>query len=497
MATATLDIHADVVEHKVSRHLYGHFAEHLGRCIYGGIWVGEKSRIPNDGGLRCDVIEALEELELPCLRWPGGCFADNYHWEDGIGPRGERPRRYNLWWKQPETNHFGTEEFIRFCRAIKTEPYICANVGSGSPQEAMNWLEYCNSSQDTAYTDLRRAQRADDPHRVIFWGVGNENWGCGGRMRPGYYADLYKRFATYMRGRGDVPIQLIACGSNPGLLDWDAVLLDQLRGQHNLIDALAIHHYTRGGPPRRQDTDFPDAEYYPFIADVEEIRRHLARSLALLEAHDAYGPPIKLIMDEWGTWYANAVVETGLFQQNTLRDALFTAASFEMFHTIGPRFHMANMAQTVNVLQALILTKGPEMIRTPTYHVYDLYRAHRDATKLCTVAASHTVEGPNGEQFDALKATASLGSEDGAGALTVVNLDPARDLEVAVTVSGAQSFHVESARILTAERVQDCNDFDASEKVVPDVWEVQADGCGFILQLPAKSIVSAELGMTV
>ena len=254
---ATVKIGVDSPHHKISRYLYGSFAEHLGRCIYPGIWVGENSKIENDSGIRIDVIEALKKLNLPVLRWPGGCFADSYHWEDGIGPRENRPKRYNLWWNQPESNQFGTDEFIKFCRLIGTEPYICVNVGSGSPQEARNWLEYCNSIQDTYYTNLRSQNGSKGPYNIRFWGIGNENWGCGGHMHPEHYADLYRRFATYMRPRAEMKTKLVACGSIMGVPEWDKVFLDKMKKALNLVDYLAIHIYTKG----EDDIYFPEEEY--------------------------------------------------------------------------------------------------------------------------------------------------------------------------------------------------------------------------------------------
>jgi len=487
--TATVTIHPDVVLHKVSRYIYGHFAEHLGRCIYRGIWVGEDSKIENDGGLRKDTTAALRKLCLPVLRWPGGCFADCYHWMDGVGPRESRPMRHNLWWDQPESNQFGTDEFMRLCGVIETEPYICLNVGSGSPEEALGWVEYCNSTQDTALTGLRRENGHPEPYGVKFWGIGNENWGCGGRMRPEYYADLYRRFAAFIRRAGGADVKLIACGSNRSLRDWDERFLSRMKDAADLVDYIAIHHYLGHGI---SDTGFSDGEYVRLIESIGSLDAHLRLASAVADAHGTERHPIGVILDEWGTWYKEATVQSGLYQQNTMQDALFTAACFHLFHGHGKKLFMANMAQTVNVLQALVLTKGPGMVVTPTYHVYEMFMPHRDGMLLHTDVISPELKFSKAAARPAVSASATSARE-GSVFLSLVNLDLSRDIETEVRLAGTE-MQVKSARRLAAEDIRDHNTFDEPERVRPEEITFDAAGGPLRIALPSKSITTIEFG---
>ena len=321
-------IYTNAKKGQVSKYVYSHFMEHR-RCVYPG--YGEKIVAYQMIEVFTDVTQALKALELPALRWPGGCFADNYHWQDGIGPRSSRPRRFNLWWHQPETNEFGTHEFIRFCRMIGTEPYICANVGSGTVEEARSWVEYCNSSQDTELTRLRSENGSPEPFNVKFWGIGNENWGCGGSMEPAYYGHLYRNYATYMR-KTSPDIKLIACGSHPRVPEWDGIFLETLNRAHHLVDYIAIHIYSARG---MSDLNYSDDDYYELMGQVQIMEEHLERATALCRAYSTNAHQIGLIMDEWGTWFKEAQTETGLYQNSTMMDAVFTALSFHLFMNIS------------------------------------------------------------------------------------------------------------------------------------------------------------------
>ncbi len=483
-------VHPDVRLHTVSRYLYGHFAEHLGRCIYEGIWVGEDSPIENEGGIRLDTVRALKELELPVLRWPGGCFADNYHWMDGIGPRSERPRRHNLWWNQPETNEFGTDEFAAFCRMIGAEPYICLNVGSGTVEEARSWVEYCNSSQPTDLVRLRRDNGSPEPHNVKFWGIGNENWGCGGNLRPEHYADLYRRFATYVRGTAGADARLIACGSHPGIPEWDERFLAAMNGALHLVDYIALHIYSGGGT---SDTEFADEDYYGLIAAIDVMDRNIARAAGLAKACDPQEHRIGLVLDEWGTWYKEATVPTGLCQQNTMRDALFTAAGFHCFHRHADRLFMTNMAQTVNVLQALVLTQGPEMIVTPTYHVYEMFRPHRDGRLVACEVDGPTLSLPGGGERGAISASATR-SEDGGGLfLSVVNLDLENAITATVRVVGEGEWRVAQVRRLAGQDIRSHNTFEEPEAVRPEAIRVESEAPLETMEFPARSVTTIRL----
>lgn len=483
-------IHPDVRLHKVSKYIYGHFAEHLGRCIYDGIWVGEDSSIKNDNGIRLDTFSALKEVALPVLRWPGGCFADNYHWMDGIGDRAKRPRRQNLWWNQPESNHFGTDEFVRFCRMIEAEPYICLNVGSGSVEEAMGWVEYCNSDQSTILTDMRRENGYAEPHNVRFWGIGNENWGCGGNMNPEFYANLYLQYATYVRRIAGDGSHLVACGSHHTIDEWDERFLCAIKGKSNLVDSIAVHVYLGQGS---NDIDFPDEDYYRLLDSISKFDRTLKRAIGLAEAHSTYGHQIRVIMDEWGTWFAQVTVKSGLYQQSTMRDALFTAASFHLFHKLGESLYMTNMAQTINVLQALVLTKGPKLLKTPTYHVYEMFRPHRDGHLVsCSITGCPELPQSNAMKQSCVSVSTTV-SEDGTGlTVSLVNLHLSQPCQINLSLQSSQEWKIAKARRLTANDIRSHNTFENPANVQPQDINI-SDKEISDLKLPAMSITTIQL----
>lgn len=479
-------VHSEVRLGKVSRYLYSHFAEHLGRCIYGGIWVGKDSKIENDQGIRCDTMKALKKLALPAIRWPGGCFADTYHWREGIGPAGQRPKRHNLWWNQPETNQFGTEEFMQLCRMTDSEPYICLNVGSGTVEEARSWVEYCNSNQPTSLVKERGKNGHRESYNVKFWGIGNENGGCGGHMRPEYYADLYRRFATYVRKTTGEEAKLIACGGSP---EWDERFLESMKGALNLIDYIALHIYSGGVS---HDIDFTDEDYYKLIASIEVMDKNLTRAGGLAQAYSFYGHPIGVVLDEWGTWYKEATVATGLYQQNTMRDALFTAASFHCFHRHRNLF-MTNMAQTINVLQALILTKGPKMIVTPTYYVYEMFRPHRNGQLLACRVDAPFLKLPQAQEQKAISVSAT-GSEDGNELfLSILNLDLHNDFTGNIRVSGENKWKIKHVRRLAAKDIHAHNSFEEPEKVYSQEVSCADRREQSVIELPPQSITTMQI----
>jgi alpha-L-arabinofuranosidase len=453
-----LEIFPDVTLHKVNNNIYGQFIEHLGKCIYGGIWVGKESPIPNINGIRIDTIDALKNLEIPVLRYPGGCFADSYHWMDGIGEHNKRPKRLNIWWNQPEKNEFGTHEFMEFCNLIGTEPYICLNMGSGTIEEARSWVEYCNSNQDTTLVKMRRENGAEKPFNVKYWGVGNENWVCGGNMRPEYYADLYRRFSTYIRKTGGEDIKLIACGSYPSFIEWDERYLESMKGAESLVDFISLHIYTGWTLPC---LEFTETEYHKLISDIGIMERNLKRAINLTEAYSKKDHKIGVIMDEWGTWYKEAVVENGLFQQNTLMDALFTAVSFHTFHNLGESLHMTNMAQTANVLQSLILTKGDQLIKTPTYHVFELFKPHRNSSLLY-----HKLEQPkNNYKSDYDLLSVSISKSENEIFVSLVNLDLEDTFEIELDFNARDEYSLKEIKKIGAEKLNIHNNFDEPENI--------------------------------
>jgi alpha-L-arabinofuranosidase len=490
--TTTITLFPEVRRHTISRYLYSHFIEHLGRCIYEGIWVGDHPKIENMDGIRKDTAEALKAVALPALRWPGGCFADNYHWMDGIGPREKRPKKHNLWWNQPESNAFGTDEFMRFLGLVGSEGYFCLNVGSGTVEEACSWVEYCNSSQNSAMATLRKENGHPDPYNVKFWGVGNENWGCGGSMDPGFYADLYRRFSTYLRGIAGPEAKLIACGSYPNIPDWDEKFFANLKGGRclHLVDYIALHNYSGQG---KSDLDFTDEDYYSLIGQIEITEQAITRACGLAQAYSTFGHRVGVFLDEWGTWWREAVTGNGNYQQNTLQDALFAAANFHMFHTYGEWLYMTNMAQTLNVLQALILTRGPEMTVTPTYHIYEMFKPHRDASLIPAVTANvPRMKLPGGKEREALSISATVSPDGNEVFISLVNLDLKSSCEVVLNLPKDQGWRNSKTRVLGGGDIHDHNTFEEPHKVTPvDV----PTGEGILpvsMQLPGGSITTVE-----
>lgn len=368
---------------QLSKYLQGQFSEHLGRCIYGGLWVGTDSDIPNVNGIRSDVVNALKKLNIPVLRWPGGCFADEYHWRDGIGdPKKRRKIVNNNWGGTTEDNSFGTHEFFELCRQLDTEAYINVNVGSGTVQEMADWVEYMTGSGDSTMANLRAANGHPEPWSVKFLGIGNETWGGGGNMRPEYYADVYRRFQTFVRQYGKEPLYKIACGPNVDDYNWTDVLMERAAPY---MDGLSLHHYalTDTWENKGDAENFPDDEWTSLMYSAKRmdwlINEHTKRM-------DRYDPDhhVDLIVDEWGDWLKEATGTNPafLYQQNTLRDAMVAATTLTIFNKHADRIHMANIAQMVNVLQSMILTKDDQIILTPTYYVFEMFKFHQDAKRL-------------------------------------------------------------------------------------------------------------------
>lgn len=443
----------------INRNLYGHFSEHLGRCIYQGLYVGEDSAIPNVNGMRTDVVDALRHIRVPVLRWPGGCFADEYHWRDGVGAKGDRKRMVNTHWGYVvEDNSFGTHEFLELCRQIGCAPYINGNVGSGTVREMSEWVEYLNGDGDSSVVRERWANGRREPFGVTYFGVGNENWGCGGNMRPEYYADEYRRYQTYLRNYGENKLYKIACGPNTDNYQWTDVLMERA-GRY--MDALTLHYYTWLGATWQEKgsaTRFDARTYYLTLQKAMEMETLIDTHLQIMHRHDPEHR-VGLIVDEWGTWFN---VEPGtnpgfLYQQNTMRDAMVAALTLNIFNAHCDRVVMANLAQTVNVLQAVILTEGDKMVRTPTYHVFDLYKAHQDARAVdCQVrGAAQAADG-------LLQLHASASEKDGALTLTLTNVSADCPVEAEVELLGFSATAL-SGRILTGA-IDAYNDFDG-EKV--------------------------------
>lgn len=390
---AVLKINTEKKLSKINSEIYGHFSEHLGRCIYGGIYVGEDSSIENVNGMRSDVVKALKEIKVPVLRWPGGCFADEYHWKDGIGPKNSRKKMVNTHWGGVvEDNSFGTHEYFELCRQLGCKTYINGNMGSGTVQEMSEWVEYMTFEGTSPMSDLRNANGRKNPWKVDYFGVGNENWGCGGNMNPKYYANEYRRYQTYVRDyKPENHIQKICCGSNADFYDWTETVLDVCFAHcppvfHGFMDGLSLHYYVSPEDNwyvKGSATEFNEAIWYKTLSKAVYMDELIKKHGKIMDNYDP-DKNIGLIVDEWGTWYD---VEPGtnpgfLYQQNTMRDALVAAVILNIFNKHCDRVKMANIAQMVNVLQSVILTEGKYMIKTPTYYVFDLYKYHQDGQLL-------------------------------------------------------------------------------------------------------------------
>jgi alpha-L-arabinofuranosidase len=489
-ATNQLVIHADQGGQTINRNIYGHFSEHLGHCIYGGIWVGEDSAIPNTRGIRNDIVAALRKIKIPVLRWPGGCFADEYHWMDGIGPYADRPTMINTHWGGvTEDNHFGTHEFMDLCEQLGCEPCFCGNVGSGTVREMQQWVEYVTSDGVSPMTDLRKKNGHEQPWKLTYFGVGNENWGCGGNMTPEFYADQFRRYATYVRNFGSNRVFKIACGPSGGNTNWTDVLMQKGGRQ---MAGLALHYYCGTGRTSRSATQFDEGDWFALLQKALRMGDLITRHSAIMDKYDAQ-KRVALIVDEWGTWHA---VEPGtnpgfLYQQNTLRDALVAGVTLNIFNQHCDRVRMANIAQMINVLQAMILTDKEKMLLTPTYHVFEMYAVHHDATLLPTELTCADYEsGQN--KIPVLNVSAS---RDKAGKIhvSVCNLNPNTAADVNCSLSGVQPKAM-SGRVLTAPAMQAYNAFDNPEAVKPAEFNAfKLTGDGFTATLPAKSVVVLEV----
>ena len=498
----TVTIHADQGKQKIYKEIYGQFAEHLGSCIYGGLWVGENSQIPNINGYRKDVFDALKALQIPVLRWPGGCFADEYHWMDGIGPKEKRPKmQNNNWGGTIEDNSFGTHEFLNLCEMLGCEPYISGNVGSGTVEELAKWVEYMTSDGDTPMAKLRRQNGRDKAWKVKFLGVGNESWGCGGSMLPEYYADLYRRYQTYCRNYDGNNLYKVASGASDYDWNWTKVLMDKAG---HTMNGISLHYYTVTGwnGSKGAALKFNPDEYYWTMGKCLEVEDVIKRHAAIMDQKDP-DKKIGLLLDEWGTWWDEepGTIPGHLYQQNTMRDAFVAALSLNVFHRHTDRLRMANIAQVVNVLQSMILTdqKGTgHMVLTPTYHVFEMYKGFQEATYLpCDVNVdSIEVRGDDhakdGRKVPAVSTSAAK-KADGSIIMSLANvcLDKAQTLTI--NLDGAQAKSV-SGRILTCKNITDYNDFDNTQVVVPTAFkDAKIKKNVLTVKIPAKSIVVLDI----
>jgi alpha-N-arabinofuranosidase len=493
-AAAELTIKVDQPGGTINKNIYGHFAEHLGRCIYDGLFVGKDSKIPNTDGVRTDIIEALKKIQIPVLRWPGGCFADEYHWRDGIGPVEQRPHRVNTSWGGTiEVNSFGTHEFMNLCELIGADAYIGGNVGSGTVQEMMEWIEYITSDANAALANERRKNGREKPWKLPYFAVGNEAWGCGGNMSAEEYANQYRKYATFVKSYSGNDIDRVACGPGEDNYAWTETLLSRAAGQ---MQAFSLHYYTlptgqwRGR--KGAATGFPEAQYISTMVRTLKMDELIRRHGEIMDKYDR-AKRIGLFVDEWGTWYdpEPGTAASALYQQNTIRDAIVAGINLNIFHAHADRVKMANIAQTVNVLQAIILTQGEKMIVTPTYHVFEMYKVHQGATFIPIELKTPNYEFDN-QSVPAVNASAS---RDAAGKLhlSLVNLDPHRSVQVSAKLTGAAPKSV-AGRVLTAPEMDSHNTFEQPDAVKPMGFDgAKLDGETLNINLPSKSVVVLEI----
>ena len=476
----------------IHKDVYGQFAEHLGSGIYGGMWVGPNSKIPNTRGWRNDVIGALKKLHVPLVRWPGGCFADEYHWREGIGPRNKRPVKINtMWGGVDEDNAVGTHEFFDLVEQLGADAYVNGNLGTGSPQEMAEWLEYMTSDNKSTLPELRRKNGRDKPFKVAYFAVGNEAWGCGGNMTPEYYTNLYRQSATFLKTPANARPKFVASGGNDNDTNWTEVLSKSAK---NLTDGISFHYYTI--PTGNWDvkgaaTGFPSNEWFSTLHATLKMDDHIRKNVAVLDKND---PEKKLgfYVDEWGTWYD---VEKGtnagfLYQQNTLRDALVAALNFNIFHAHADRVRMTNIAQMVNVLQAMVLTDKEKMLLTPTYHAYEMYVPFQGATTLPLALEGNREYKEGDKSIPQVSASAARG-KDGKVYVALVNTHPSDAEEVSIAGVGEGKA---SARVLTAGAMDAHNTFAKPEAVKPAPMAVQSAGGKLTVKMPAKSVVVVAVG---
>ena len=469
----------------IDRHIFGQFAEHLGSGIYGGIWVGKDSTIPNTRGIRNDVVTALKALKVPDVRWPGGCFADQYNWRRGVGP--ERKPAVG------EPNTFGTDEFMDFAQQIGTEAYISVNLGSGTAQEADEWLEYMTSSSTDSALGAERAKNGHpEPYKVAILGLGNESWGCGGAMSPDFYVNEMKRFSHFVHSYNPAqPMLRVAVGpSGTDPTYTEAVMKAWKDGSWSWgIEGLSLHYYSVGGwPPHMVDTGFDEKDYAILLKDSIGMDDTIKMQSAIMDKYDPE-KKVALVVDEWGAWLvpASGANAGGAVQQNSQRDAVLAALHFNVFARHADRVRMANIAQMINVLQTMILTDKDKMVLTPTYHAFHMYVPFQDATFLPLTfdAGTYTTNGVTLPRVDAIAA------RDKAGKIwiAVTNIDPKSPTTFSVSLAGVKATRA-SGQTLAAPKVDSINTFDAPNTVAPKAIAAKvADGKLTITVAPASITV--------
>jgi alpha-N-arabinofuranosidase len=481
-AQTTIAIESDEPIGTIQPEVYGQFLEHLGAQLYDGMWVGQDSAIPNTDGVRNDVFAALDALDVPVIRWPGGCYADLYHWRDGVGKR--TPRVNMAWGGTPEPNAFGTHEFFNLAERLGAKTYLNVNLGTGTVGEAADWLEYITSESQSALAQERRANGREKPWRIDYLSIGNETWGCGGRIRPESYADLYTLWATFMKVEGPAPVMIVS-GSHNGNIEYSDEVLDHPQiGE--VSKGISVHYYTlptddwgAKGP----GTGFPEAQWASTLRNTLRMDSLIERQIAMIDSHDHLGDDYGLYVDEWGLWVDSPEGAPALYQESTIRDAVLAGLNFNIFHKHANRVPMTNIAQMINVLQAMILTEGEAMVLTPTYHVYEMYKPFQGATALPV-----SVAGPSYTHGDiTIPALSASAARDANGRLVValVNADAQRAHAVTLPRSGGARA---SGRVLTGDAMDAANTVANPNRVAPRPAEIRSESGRFTATLPPRSV---------
>lgn len=491
---ATITIEAGNPKQEINRHIYGHFAEHLGRCIYDGFWVDPALNVEKQGRIRLDIVKALKDIDIPNLRWPGGCYADEYQWRSGVGDPSKRPVTINSHWGGVvEDNSFGTHEFLELCKLLGTEPYISANVGSGTPDTMRDWIEYLNFAGKSSLTAEREANGQKDPFKVSFWGIGNESWGCGGDMTPDHYSNLYRQFQCYARNYSGNNLRKIACGPNVDDYKWMETCMKNIPS--SMMWGISLHYYTLATGDwgkKGSATGFDEKEYFGAMKRALHMEELLQKHTAIMDRYDPQRR-VALAVDEWGIW---TDVEPGtnpefLYQQNSMRDALIAASTLNIFNNYSHRVRMANLAQAINVLQALILTEKEKMVLTPTYHIFKMYKVHHDA-KLLPLQIGSGVYKYEKEEIPQINASASI-DKSGKIHISLVNLNPKETVESSITLNGAKINKI-GAEILSSTHFADYNSFDAPSKIaLRKLTSLKKTDKGLSVSVPPLSTVVIQI----
>ncbi|MGQ8365504.1 alpha-N-arabinofuranosidase [Glaciecola sp. 1036] len=493
MAEVSVSLDTDNTGAVINKNIYGQFMEHLGRGIYEGVWVGPESDIPNTNGYRDDVLQALKDLQVPLLRWPGGCFADEYHWEDGIGPNAERKRTVNTTWGGViDDNSFGTHEFMNLAEMLGADAYVNGNLGTGSPKEMAQWVEYMTSDSESSLANLRRENGRDKPWRLHFFAIGNETWGCGGSMDADYYVDLYKHYATFIKTPANNKPTLIASGGTDFRTDYTEALMSMESYWSYNKGAISHHYYTlptSDWSKKGSALNFPESEWASTMSRTLKIEDILKTNIEIMDKYDP-DEEIGFYLDEWGTWYDVTEGDPGfLYQQNSLRDAVVAALNLNIYHKYAKRVQMTIIAQMVNVLQAMILTDKEKMLLTPTYHVFRMHIPFQDATYVPIELDGNETYGQGEHQVPKINASAARG-KDGKLWITLVNVDPNND-EV---INLGSAYKRITGEILTAETMDAHNTFKDPNAVRPTSFEVSpAENGELVITLPPKAIIVAQL----